>query len=101
MHCNALKEISLPKATEVGEGAFTFCSALTTVSLPACTFIGERVFRDCHALTKIDGRSHATSIPENASEGCQLSTIRSPTSTGPRRRQAAGAGRSGEQAERR
>ncbi len=42
--CSNLTEISLPKATTIGDNAFFDCTSLKTVSLPKATTIGGYVF---------------------------------------------------------
>jgi hypothetical protein len=51
--CTNLESVSLPVATDIGEGAFASCTSLTEVSLPAATSIGGGAFAACASLTSI------------------------------------------------
>ncbi len=50
--CSALKSISLPKVTFVGDRAFCYCTALTEVSLPETTTINV-AFYGCTSLSSV------------------------------------------------
>ena len=56
--CNTLTNVSFPKATSIGSGAFNGCSNLTTIYVgtnisTVCTLSNTNAFKDCTNLTNI------------------------------------------------
>ena len=52
-NCTGLKEIRLPKLTNVSDSAFSNCSSLETVYLPEAQTVGTSAFQNCTSLKKI------------------------------------------------
>ena len=52
-NCTGLKEIRLPKLTNVSASAFSNCSSLETVYLPEAQTVGTSAFQNCTSLKKI------------------------------------------------
>jgi hypothetical protein len=60
-----LTTVSLPKAADIGEKAFSYCIKLTTVDLPAATKIGSQAFLQCNTLTTV----YLPATPPNIAKG--------------------------------
>lgn len=52
-HCNKLKSITLPDATEFSMWAFANCDKLEEIYAPNVSVLGSRVFNGCKGLKKI------------------------------------------------
>jgi hypothetical protein len=71
--CTKLTTLNLPEATTIGNFAFSNCTVLFTVDLPAATSIGTDAFLNCYALTTVT-LPEATSIGDYAFESCTALT---------------------------
>ena len=60
--CHALKSVSAPKATSVGNSAIRSCSGLEKVTLDAATTIGEFAFYNCTSLKELTFGSKITEL---------------------------------------
>ncbi len=52
--CDSLTSVDFPQVTEIGDNAFSNCSSLTSVDFPLVTDIGEYAFSQCDSLTSVD-----------------------------------------------
>lgn len=52
-HCNKLKSITLPDATEFSMWAFAYCDKLEEIYAPNVSVLGCQVFKGCKGLKKI------------------------------------------------
>lgn len=66
----SLVEVSLPKVTEIEEGAFADCFNLKSVSLPAVDLLGGSVFENCRSLTSVSLPALTQEIGNAAFRGC-------------------------------
>ena len=48
-----LEKVYLPKAVEIGDGAFSGCTALTEIDLPLAEKVGTTAFKGCKSVTVI------------------------------------------------
>ena len=53
-NCSSLETVYLPKAQTVGTGAFQNCTSLMKISLPKVEELGSQAFTDCSSLTQVD-----------------------------------------------
>lgn len=71
-----LTSVSAPKATKVGNAAFSNCAALTSVNLPGLTEIGARAFLNCTKLNSgMVWGSGLTTIGKSAFKGCGFTNL--------------------------
>ena len=64
-----IKNVSLPKVTSIGEGAFYGCNRLESISLPELTSVAIRSFNDCRSLKNVNVPK-TVSVCEDAFYGC-------------------------------
>lgn len=63
--CDSLTTVNLPKTTTLGSSAFNSCSNLQSISLPSVTSVGYMAFRYCTSLSSV---TFETAINEWGSE---------------------------------
>ena len=71
--CTALRELYLPKATELRTDAANGCTRMHTLDISSAETIGTNAFRNCWALTKVE-LPKATSIAAGVFYGCKALT---------------------------
>ena len=71
---SSIKEVNLPKVTDIGSNAFNGCNNLETAILPNAETVGIGAFRNCKSLKTVD-LSSVTKISANAFRNSAIEII--------------------------
>jgi hypothetical protein len=75
---NALREITAPKVTSVGDYAFSSCPKLESIAMPQLTAVGKVAFYGCTALSPLLQLSSVTDIGISAFGAGPFTTVNLP-----------------------